>query len=133
MISRRDLAEIIGEKTLKTTNTEKLAQQIAAFLLETRKTTDLESLIRDVMEYRADHGIVEATAVSAHQLDDKAIAQIKQILLKEHPKAKKVRLNVKIDKSVVGGLRIELANEQLNLTVRDKLDDFKRLTAQIKD
>ncbi len=133
MISRRDLAEIIGEKTLKTTNTEKLAQQIAAFLLETRKTTDLESLIRDVMEYRADHGIVEATAVSAHQLDDKAISQIKQILLKEHPKAKKVRLNIKIDKSVVGGLRIELANEQLNLTVRDKLDDFKRLTAQIKD
>ena len=114
-------------------STKELAQEIAAYLLDTRKTADLDSLLRDVMEYRAVHGVVEAEAVSAHQITEATIKGIEDILKREHPKAKSVRVIPRLDPSVVGGVRIDLANEQLDLSVRDRLDMFKRLTANIKE
>jgi F0F1-type ATP synthase delta subunit len=133
MISRRHLAEVIGERTLHVRESKKLAREVAAYLLDTHHTADLESLLRDVMEYRARHGVVEATAVSAHELTDAVIQDIERILKQEYPNAKQVRVVTKLDPSVVGGVRVELANEQLDLTVRDRLDTFKRLTADIKE
>lgn len=132
-ISRRHLAEVIGERTLHIKDGKKLAREIAAYLLDTKATDDLESLIRDVMEYRANHGVVEAVAVSAHELTASAIKDLEAILKEEHPKAKTVHVISRQDPSVVGGVRLEMANEQLDLTVREKIDMFKRLTAEIKD
>jgi F0F1-type ATP synthase delta subunit len=132
-VSRRHLAEVIGERTLQVRDTRKLARAVAAYLLDTHDTDDLESLIRDVMEYRASHGVVEAVAISAHELSPDIIHDLEAILKREHPKAKHVRVIPRQDPSVVGGVRLQLANEQLDLTVRDKIDQFKRLTAGIKE
>ena len=132
-ISRQQLAEIIGERTLSTSNQKALAQEIAAYLLESGQKTNLESLVRDVVEYRARHGVVEATAVSAHRIDDDMFAEIRTILQQRYPDAKRIILNSRIDASVVGGIKVSLPHEQLDMTVREKLDTFKRLTANIKD
>ncbi|HTE22791.1 MAG TPA: F0F1 ATP synthase subunit delta [Candidatus Limnocylindria bacterium] len=133
MISRRHLAEVIGERTLQVHDSKKLAKAVAAYLLDTHDTDDLESLIRDIMEYRAQHGVVEAVAVSAHDLSDDVIRDLEAILKKEHPKAKSVHIISRKDPSVVGGVRLQMANEQLDLTIKDRLDAFKRLTANIKE
>jgi len=133
MISRRHLAEVIGERTLHLKSTGKLGREVAAYLLDTRQTADLESLLRDVMEYRAQHGVVEATAVSAHDLTAATVKEIEAILKKEYPHVKSVHVISRLDPTVVGGVRVEMANEQLDLTVRDRLDTFKRLTSNIKD
>lgn len=128
MIPRRDLADIIGERTLHVRDVRTLAGAIAAYLLEERRTHDLESLIRDVMQYRLDHGTLEADIVSAHELPAHVMTDVKAILGREYPHAKEINLDIQIDPSVVGGVRIELPNEQLDMTVRAKLDAFKRLT-----
>jgi F0F1-type ATP synthase delta subunit len=133
MISRRHLAEVVGERTLHIRDSKKLAREVAAYLLDTKHSHELDSLLRDVMEYRAQHGFVEAVAVSAHDLSDGVIRDIEGILKKEYPRAKHVHVVSRIDPSVVGGVRIEMANEQLDLTVREKIDTFKRLTADIKE
>lgn len=133
MVSRRHLAEVIAERTLHVRDTKHLAQEVAAYLLDTHSTAQIESLIRDIMELRAQKGVVEAVAVSAHELGDEVIADIKRILKQEYPGAQSVHVIRKIDPSVVGGVRVEMANERLDLTVRDKIDTFKRLTAQIKE
>lgn len=133
MISRRHLSEVIGERTLHIRDAKPLAREVAAYLLDTHHTYELESLLRDVMEYRAQHGIVEATAVSAHDLSNEVVKDVEAILRKEYPNAKYVHVASRIDPSVVGGVRIEMANEQLDLTVREKIDTFKRLTRNIKD
>jgi len=133
MISRRHLAEVLGERTLHVHDTKKLAREVAAYLLDTHQTDDLESLLRDVMEYRAQHGVVEAVAVSAHDLTPAVIKDIEAILKREYPKAKHIHVISRIDPTVVGGVRVEMANEQLDLTVREKIDEFKRLTASIKE
>lgn len=132
-VSRRQLAEILGERTLKVSNTKGLAKEIAAYLLETNQSASLESLLRDVMEYRAAHGIIEATATSAYDIDDRVVADIKDILKAAFPEAKRISVVSRIDESVIGGVKVTLANQQLDMTVRDKLDTFKRLTANIKD
>src|SRR5688500_14063793 len=133
LLSRRHLAEVIGARTLEVHDTKKLAREVAAYLLDTHDSADLESLIRDVMEYRAQHGIVEGVAVSAHELTPNVIKDIEGILKEEFPKAKHVHIISRIDPTVVGGIRVEMANEQLDLTIRDRIDAFKRLTADIKE
>lgn len=128
-IPRSDLAAVIGERTLQVRDVKHLAAAVAAYLLEERRTADLESLIRDIMQYRLENGVVEANVVSAHELPSIVLEDVKQILHQDYPKARELNIDAQIDPMVVGGLRIELPNEQLDMTVQTKLDTFKRLTA----
>ena len=133
MLSRRHLAEVITERTLAVQDTSQLAQEVAAYLLDTHSIAQIESLIRDIMELRAQKGVVEAVAVSANDLNDEVIADIERILKQEYPSARSVHVIRKLDPNVVGGVRVEMANERLDLTVRNKIDTFKHLTATIKE
>ena len=133
MISRLELAEIIGKQTLNVTSVEELKAAIAGYLLEENMSDELESLMRDVQAYRAAQGFVEATIVSAHPLTDTVRGDVKDLIMQEYPAAKHVTMNETVDPRVVGGLRIELAGEELDLTVKGKLNTFKRLTAARKD
>lgn len=129
MIPRSDLAAVLGERTLHVRDVRTLAGAIAAYLLEERRTADLESLIRDIMQYRLDHGIVEADVISARELPEHVMKDVRDILGKEYPHAKEIDLDTDIKPEVIGGVRIELPNEQIDMTVKAKLDTFKRLTS----
>ncbi|MDB5182683.1 MAG: hypothetical protein JWO47_467 [Candidatus Saccharibacteria bacterium] len=129
MISRPELAEIIGARTLEVDDETRLKQAIASYLLEEDRTDDIESLMRDVLKYRADHGYVEATVVSAFPLSQASKAGVTDALKSEFPGAKGYVLNQRIDETVIGGVRLEMAGEELDLTVRAKLNTLKRLTA----
>ena len=131
--SRHQLTEVIGKRTMDIRDRELLVREIAAFLLHENHTAELGSLVRDVMQYRADRGIVEAVAVSAHGLNEKLTDEIEKIIKQAYPNAKEVIVREQRDESVIGGVRIELANDQLDLTVRSKLSKFKRLTATRKE
>lgn len=127
--SRHHLVAVIGEKTLGTSDTHLLAREIAAYLLDQKCTGDLDSLMRDIITYRAEHGVVEAVAVSAFPLSDTVLVEVRALLEYEYPQANQVIVSEKRDNSVIGGVRIDLPSEQLDLTVRSKLSIFKRLTA----
>jgi len=129
MFSRTDLAEVIGERTLRVSDLKKLEKAVAAFLLSENKAEDLDSLMRDVMRYRAEHGLVEATVVSAFPLTREVRSDVLSALKAEYPTAKSYHLNEQVDPGVIGGVRLEMANEELDLTVRGKLNTLKRLTA----
>jgi len=132
MISRLELAEIIGERTLRQP-IDTLKDSVAAYLLEESSVDELDSLMRDVLAYRAAHGYVEATIFSAHPLSNEVRGDLQALLKDEYPTAKKISINETIEPSVVGGIRIELAGRELDLTVKAKLNTFKRLTAARKD
>lgn len=129
-VPRTQLATIIGERTLQEPDITKLAQEIAAYLLSENREHDLESLMRDVLQYRQEHGIVEAELVSAHEIGSGIDRQVQELLKQHYPTANQVIVRESRDLSVVGGLRVQLAHEQLDMTVRAKLDSFKRLTAE---
>lgn len=128
--TRQELAEIIGERTLEVTDRKQLAREVAAYLAGMQKPFDLGVLMRDVMQYRLEHGVVEAVAVSAHELTPVVMRDIEALLREHFPGAKSVQIDTRLDESVVGGVRIELPRETLDLSVRNKLNTFKRLVAQ---
>ena len=129
MVTRLELAKVIAVRTLDVKDTTQLQKAVAGYLLEEGRVDELDSLMRDVLNYRADHGHVEATVVSAHPITREARADVLDAIKGEYPNAKSFVLNQRVDPSVVGGLRIELANEELDLTVQAKLNTFKRLSA----
>ena len=110
-----------GEKTL--------SQEVAAYLLSENRVGELESLLRDIMQRRADEGMVEVVAVSARPLSDKARADIGSTIKVAYPRAQQIIISEELDPAVVGGVRLELANQQLDLSIRSKLNRFKQLTA----
>ena len=130
---RHLLVETIGAKTLTIADTKKLALEIAAYLLLENRVHELDSVMRDVIAYRAERGVVEAEAVSAHELTNNVKEDIKVLMKQNYPDAKTITISERIDESVIGGVRVVLPHEQLDLTVRSKLSNFKRLTMAGKE
>ncbi len=128
-LTRKELAEVIGEKTMHVQDRQALAASIAAYLTTSGQRVDIDSLLRDVMQYRLERGIVEVVAVSAHPIDENGIQDIRNLLMEHFPKATSVIVNNRIDPSVIGGVRIELPQESLDLSIKSKLNTFKRLVA----
>ena len=108
---------------------QRLAEEVAAYLLETGRTNELDSLLRDIMKLRAEAGIVEVIAVSAHKLSTKDRQDIEAVVRRQYPAAKGIIISEEHNPLMLGGVRIELASQQLDLSVRAKLNKFKQLTA----
>jgi F0F1-type ATP synthase delta subunit len=127
---RHTIAALLAQRSLAPgLNTKQFSRSIAAYLLETGRTGELSSLMRDVMEYRAEHGIVEVVAVSAHELSTQVQTDIRTQVKRLQPDAKHIIISEVIDPNVIGGVRLELPHQQLDLSVRGKLNRFKQLTA----
>jgi len=129
-VTRKELTEVIGERTLHIKDKQKLVNGIAAYLAAEHNQVDLASLTRDVMQYRLERGYVEAVAVSAHDLPQNVIDDIVALLKEHYPSAKHVHVDTLVDESIVGGIRIELPREVLDLSVKSKLNLFKHLVAE---
>lgn len=125
---RSAMAKVIAYKT-RTQSSKTLANDVAKYLLSEKRVADLDSLMRDIQQLRADDGHIEVTALSSHELSPKSLSDIKSVIKKHYPHTKSVHINQVIDQNVVGGVRLILANEQLDLSVRYKLSKFKQLTA----
>lgn len=125
--SRLDLASIIAKTTLKNGVNKRLAKGIAALLLTENRVSEIEPLLRDVQQDWADSGTVEVIAVCAHPLSAKNREEIKAAIKKGHQSVKKIIISEKLDSTVMAGIRLELANSQLDLSADTKLKKFKQL------
>lgn len=112
---------------------EEYIRSIASYLLETRRTGELDSILRDISTDWARVGYVEVLARSVHPLDDAArqdiIAQVKSL----YPDAEKVVVTEIIDPTVVGGVRLSVADRLLDLSIEAKLNKFKQLVRAGKE
>jgi F0F1-type ATP synthase delta subunit len=131
--SRARIADIIAEDSLKKGFSQSEAESIAAYLLSTRRTNELDSLLRDIRDAWAKHGFVEVSATSAHTLNDKARQEVTAEVRKLYPDAKRIEIVETLDPEVVGGVRIEFANRQLDLSIQNELNKFKTLAVNRKD
>lgn len=127
-VSRLKLAAVLAQQSLGRVDEGRFSEEIAAYLLSERRVGELDSLLRDIQQYRADHGIVEVIAASAHPLDDATRREIERVVRRQYPDAKQIIISPEIEPDVIGGVRLELANSQLDLSVRAKLNRFKQLT-----
>lgn len=132
-VPRHRLAALFAERSLGRFNRTELSREIAAYLLEEGRVRELEPLLRDIMKYRAMHDIVEVLAYSAHPLNIAVKRDIERTVRGFYPAAKKVIITPIDDSELIGGVRLELAEQQLDLSVRAKLNKLKRLTLAGKD
>lgn len=128
-VPRRRIAQVIAARTHRDGGVQKkYAQEVAAYLLESGRVRELDSLLRDVSLDWAEQGYIEAIARSAYPISATVNSDIKAQVTKLFPKADKVVVTNVIDPSVIGGVQISIANQQLDLSVEAKLNKFKQLT-----
>ncbi|HET7529127.1 MAG TPA: F0F1 ATP synthase subunit delta [Candidatus Saccharimonadales bacterium] len=127
-IPRNELVRVL-DKLSREMPAKKFASEAASYLLSQNRTGELDSLARDLINYRVEKGVVEVTAVSAHKLTQAALGEVKTRVKQLYPKARRIIINQRIDEGQIGGVRIELPGRQLDLTLRSKLNKFKQLTA----
>ena len=126
--ARHQVAKILAERSLGRVDSKAFSEQIASFLLSEGRTAEIEPLLRDIMQYRADAGIVEVIAVSAHALTADVRTDIEAQVKAVVPTAKQVIISEELQPNMLGGIRLELPNQQFDLSVRAKLSRFKQLT-----
>ena len=113
--------------------TETYAKQIAALLISEGRVDELNSLLRDIQADWAAHGYVEVLTYSAHPLTAEVKAEITERMKQVYPEAEKIVVTEVIDPSVIGGVKIRLADQQLDLSIEAKLNKFKQLTGAGKE
>jgi F0F1-type ATP synthase delta subunit len=127
---RNRISSTIADRTLKSGSSAKLAKEVAAYLLSENRVGELDSVLRDVQADWAKAGYVEVLASSAHPLSADVRANITKQVKGLYPDAKQVIVTEVPDLTVIGGVRLSLANQQLDLSVRAKLNKFKQLTEE---
>ena len=73
--------------------------------------------------YNADHGILEVTAVTAVPLSDALREKLRSRL--QEKTGKTIELSTRVDKSVLGGVRLEMDGKRLDGTVKNRLDELQ--------
>ena len=123
--TRKMLAQALLPTINKSTDPAKLAKSIAQYLVQARRINEVDGLMRDVTSLREQSGIIEVTVTSAFPLNQVLKRDIRMLVTKQRPDAK-VIINEVIDPSVLGGVKLETSEQQLDVTVQSKLESLKR-------
>lgn len=124
-VTNPQLAKALLPMIEATHDSKKLAHSIAQYLSQERRTKDLDAIMRDITRLRSEAGIVEATVTSAFPITPSLRREIQNLIASE-TKAKKVLLNEVVNPDVLGGLRIEAGEQQLDTTIKTKLQKLKQ-------
>ena len=125
-LSRTQLAGIISDQTLNFGVDKSLATDIAKILLKTHKTNSLNSLMRDVERNWAEHGYIDVIAKSAFPLSDKVKKDIFRVANDNFSGVKHIKIIEVIDPSVVAGVILEFPDQKLDLSIENKIKQFKQ-------
>ena len=123
-LSRRSMAEYIAEGLVEGKNKKTLFKQLAAYLVDSRRTKELDLIIRDIEWKLAEKGYVQATITSAFDLTAQTTKAL-EAFVKAETKASKVSLEKKLDPSVLGGVKISVPGREIDQTVAHQLTVLK--------
>jgi F0F1-type ATP synthase delta subunit len=124
-LSRRQLADYAANQLLDGAGSEKIARQLAAVLTETKRTHEAELLSKDIAwELERRGKVASANITSATPLSETLRSELTKFI-KDTANVDEVNLQENIDKSVLGGLKIETAIHSWNKTVATKLRNIR--------
>lgn len=124
--SRRRLAAYVAEQIAAGAEVSALLRQVAAYLIDTRATRDVNVVAATIEEALAERGIVVAEVTMAHALSAALQKQLKTevtVLAKQSGTAPvtSVQLRQVVDPSVIGGVKIALPGQHYDGTIQHKL------------
>jgi len=113
-LSRRNIAEYAAQRLIEGDGS--IVNQLAAYLVETGKTSQADLLVRDIEFYLARAGHLLAQIGSVHSLS----AETKKAviaLLKKQTGARHVDIAEYHDDALVAGIKIDIPGQQLDTSV----------------
>lgn len=119
-LSRRKIADYAAERLIKGMKTKDVLAEVAAFLIDTRRTREVELIVRDIEQALADRGIVVADVTSAFPLTDSLKESIKELV-----GGQQLILRETVDASVLGGIRLSTPGQRLDATLKRKIQALK--------
>lgn len=124
-ISRRALARYAVEELIAGKEADKVAKEMAAVMIEQEMASSIEFLFGDIaweLERRGELSI--GRVISATPLPPLLKKALKDHI-KKSTKVKDVMLEVKVDKSVLGGARVETPSKVWDGTIAKRLADLR--------
>ena len=119
-LSRRKIAAYVADKLTTGTSVRETIKEVAAYLVDTRRTREAELLVRDIEDALVSHGIVVADVTSAHPLSSQLRGEIAALV-----GGKSLQLRETIDPNVLGGVRVNIPGKQFDGTIQRKLSALK--------
>jgi F-type H+-transporting ATPase subunit delta len=121
-LSRRKIAAYTADKLINGETPQIALKEVAAYLVETKRTREYELIVRDIEEILAARGHVVADVTSAHELSDATRRAVEELV-----GAGSVQLREIIDPTVLGGIRVAVPGKRFDGTIAHKLTALKQL------
>ncbi|MFZ1258295.1 MAG: F0F1 ATP synthase subunit delta [Candidatus Saccharimonas sp.] len=115
-LSRRTIASYAATQIQAGAAIGPLLDQVAAYLIDTRRTREAILVVRAIEDTLAARGIVLATVTTATPLHESMQQSITQLI-----NASTVHIREQLDPTVIGGVRVETPGATLDATVARKL------------
>ncbi len=122
-LSRRAIATYIVSQ-LQAGDSKVAIQQLAGYLVESRRTKELNIIVRDIQTALADAGAINGTVTTAFALSEETKKAIEAVLLQQ-TKAKTITLEEVINPAVLGGYKVEFPGHEIDHTVHHQLTTLK--------
>src|SRR5688572_21057143 len=114
-ISRRKLADRAAERIVSGDAKKNVLQELAAYLIDSKRQREAELVTRDIETALIKRGYMVATVTSARKLTAEAANTIEAFIKQQYADVKHIVLRENIDESVIGGVRLELPDKQLDV------------------
>ncbi len=109
--------DLLEDKVPATT----VAHSLAGFLIFERRTKDSAAVFRAIEQEFSVRGSDRVTITSVHEVSESFKRQLAGLLNARNPVFESV-----LDPSVIGGVKAESGEFQIDLTVRSKINRFKQ-------
>ncbi len=119
-ITINELAKYAVDQLESGIETPALAQQLAAYLLDTRQSKELGKLSRAIEAELNSRGTSQVTITSVHKISETVKQELANLLGAKNPVFTEV-----LDSSIVGGVKAQSMESEIDLTVRARLNRFK--------
>lgn len=124
-IPRSQLSKVVAGLSLGAKDSS-LGRSIAAYLLEERRVNELDSLLRDIQKDWAKAGYVDVLAKVARPLPQVVYDELGRPFSEIYHNAKSINVTPVIDSSVIGGVILELADQRMDISIKRRLQRFKK-------
>lgn len=117
---KKDLIDTIFEK-----NMVEEVRNFIYILIDKKREKNLPDILKIYEDlYYQDRGILRVVAVTAVPMKDEAKDKLSQVLGSKLDK--KIEIKNQIDKSIIGGVRLELEGKLIDGSIKGKLDSMAR-------
>ena len=122
-INQEDLSKVIN-KIIENNKFDNLFKNFLNFLIQKRRFFFIERILKSFIEICSrKRGELKAELKSAKELSNEEIAKITEELTKNF--SSKIKLNYKYDKSLIGGLIIQVGSIMIDTSIKNKLKQIE--------